>query len=338
MTAGIYNMQNDIFKLDGGKVLVIGDIMLDTYYEGDAYRISPEAPVPVIKIEKKRNMLGGAGNVARNITSLGSNCSIIALTGNDYHAKIISSLLEEANAHTVLLKDDERPTTVKSRIFARNQQMIRYDEEVVNPVSAQIKEKLKQKIAEYIDSYEVILLSDYGKGFLYRELIEDIYDIAEQKHCRKPKIYIDPKPQNKAFYQNSYLLTPNHKESEELAGISMHTNEEIKAAAEKILQSLKAENVLITLGAEGMAYFNRNLPQAYHIKSSAKQVYDVTGAGDTVIAVMAVCESIGLDKEEACKIATLAAGIVVEKVGSATVTQEELIQAHRIKKIETEIW
>lgn len=331
-------MQNDIFKLESGKVLVIGDIMLDTYYEGDAYRISPEAPVPVIKIEKKRNMLGGAGNVARNITALGGDCTIISLTGNDYHAKIIGSLLQEAYVHTCLLEDNERPTTVKSRILARNQQMLRYDEEVVKPLSESIKEKLKQKIAEYITSYEVILLSDYGKGFLYQEIIEDIYAIAEQKHCRKPKIYIDPKPQNKTFYQNSYLLTPNHKESEELAGISMRTNDEIKKAAEKILGDLNAENVLITLGAEGMAYFNRNLPKAYHIKSSAKQVYDVTGAGDTVIAVMAVSESIGLSKEQACNIATLAAGIVVEKVGSATVTQEELIQAYRTKKIETENW
>lgn len=331
-------MQNDIFKLETGKVLVIGDIMLDTYYEGDAYRISPEAPVPVVKIEKKSNMLGGAGNVARNITSLGSDCTIISVVGNDYHAVIIDKLLQETNVHAVLLADDERPTTVKSRIFARNQQMLRYDEEVVKAITNPIKNQLKQKLVEYIGSYEVIILSDYGKGFLYQELIEDIYAIAERKHCKRPKIYVDPKPQNKAFYQNSYLLTPNHKESEELAGFPMHSKEEIQAVAAKIMQDLNAENVLITLGAEGMAYFNKNLPTAYHIKSSAKQVFDVSGAGDTVIAAMAVCESIGLSKEKACNIATLAAGIVVEKVGSATVTQEELIQAARTKKIVTETW
>lgn len=331
-------MQNDIFKLESGKVLVIGDVMLDTYYEGDAYRISPEAPVPVVKIERKRNMLGGAGNVARNITALGSDCTIISVVGSDYHAKIIDSLLQEANVHSVLLEDEERPTTVKSRIFARNQQMIRYDEEVIKPISTSVKDKLKQNIAENIGNYEVILLSDYGKGLLYQELIEDIYTIARQKNYQKPKIFIDPKPQNKAFYKNSWLLTPNHKESEELSGMHMHTKEEIKNTAEKILQDLNAENVLVTLGAEGMAYFNKNLPNAYHIKSSAKQVFDVTGAGDTVIAAMAVCESIGLNKEKACNIATLAAGIVVEKVGSATVTQEELIQALRTTNIVTEIW
>lgn len=331
-------MQNDIFKLEAGKVLVIGDIMLDTYYEGDASRISPEAPVPVVKIERKRNMLGGAGNVARNITSLGSDCTIITLVGADYHGKIIENLLQEANVYPVLLEDEERPTTVKSRIFARNQQMIRYDEETIKAIPEPIKNTLRQKIAEHIQNCNVIILSDYGKGFLYQELIQDIYTLAEQKKCPKPKIFIDPKPQNKAFYKNSYLLTPNHKESEELAGLSMQTKEEIMACAEKILQDLNAENVLITLGAEGMAYFSKDMPTAYHIKSSAKQVFDVTGAGDTVIAAMAVCESIGLDKEKACKIATLSAGIVVEKVGSATVTQEELIQALRTKTIVTEQW
>ncbi len=331
-------MQNDIFKLENGKVLVIGDIMLDTYYEGDAYRISPEAPVPVVKIEKKRNMLGGAGNVARNITALGSVCTIISVVGNDYHAKIINNLLHEANVHTILLEDGERPTTVKSRIFARSQQMLRYDEEIVKAISADIKERLLQNIEEQIAEYKVILLSDYGKGFLYQELIADIYALAEKKHCPKPKIFIDPKPQNKSFYKNAFLLTPNHKESEELAEIAMHTPAEIKAAAHKILQDLHAENVLVTLGAEGMAYFGKNLPYAYHIKSAAKQVFDVTGAGDTVIAAMAVCESIGLNYEKACNLATLAAGVVVEKVGSATVTQEELIQALRTKKIETEKW
>ena len=322
-------MQNDIFKLENGKVLVIGDIMLDTYYEGDAYRISPEAPVPVVKIEKKRNMLGGAGNVARNITALGSVCTIISVVGNDYHAKIINNLLHEANVHTILLEDGERPTTVKSRIFARSQQMLRYDEEIVKAISADIKERLLQNIEEQIAEYKVILLSDYGKGFLYQELIADIYALAEKKHCPKPKIFIDPKPQNKSFYKNAFLLTPNHKESEELAEIAMHTPAEM---------NLHAENVLVTLGAEGMAYFGKNLPYAYHIKSAAKQVFDVTGAGDTVIAAMAVCESIGLNYEKACNLATLAAGVVVEKVGSATVTQEELIQALRTKKIETEKW
>lgn len=331
-------MQNDIFKLEKGKVLVIGDIMLDTYYEGDAYRISPEAPVPVVKIEKKRNMLGGAGNVARNITALGSSCTIISVVGSDYHAKIIDNLIHEANVEPILLEDNERPTTVKSRIFARNQQMIRYDEEVAKAICTEVKERLLQSLADHIADYGVILLSDYGKGFLYKELIADIYALAEKKHCQKPKIFIDPKPQNKAFYKNAFLLTPNHKESEELAGLFMHSKEEIKAAAQKILTDLQAENVLITLGAEGMAYFRKDLPAAYHIKSAAKQVFDVTGAGDTVIATMAVCESIGLPYEKACNLATLAAGIVVEKVGSATVTQEELIQSLRTTKIETEQW
>lgn len=331
-------MIDDILKLDAAKVLVIGDIMLDAYYEGDASRISPEAPVPVVKIERKRNILGGAGNVARNISSLGGKCTLIAMVGCDFSANIIKELLHEENIEFSLIEDNKRPTTVKSRIFARNQQMIRYDEEVDTQISEYNKDKLKSLLMQNLPDFEVIVLSDYGKGLLYEDLIEDIYQSCKELKLNKPKIFIDPKPQNKTFYKNSYLLTPNQKETEALANAKIKTRAEIQNAAHIILEELKAENILITLGADGMAYFSKNNRHAYHIKSSAKQVFDVTGAGDTVIAAIAACESIKMSKEKACNIATLAAGLVVEKVGSATVTQEELIQAASFTEIEAEIW
>lgn len=331
-------MLNDIFKLDAGKVLVIGDIMLDAYYEGDADRISPEAPVPVVKIERKRNILGGAGNVARNITALGGKCTLLSMVGRDFSAQIIKDLLHKENIEHCLIEDSKRPTTVKSRIFARNQQMLRYDEEVDSPLPESCKEQLKNILMEYLTDCKVIVLSDYGKGFIYADLIADIENMAKKMNISKPKIFIDPKPQNKACYGNAFLLTPNHRETEALAGMTMNSNEEIKKAAQKILKDLNAENILVTLGAQGMTYFSKYSASAFHIKSSAKQVFDVTGAGDTVIAAMALCESVNLPQETACSIATMAAGIVVEKVGSATVTQEELIQAAEHIKTETEIW
>lgn len=331
-------MMQEILQLDKAKVLVIGDIMLDAYYEGDASRISPEAPVPVVKIERKRNILGGAGNVARNIAALGGSCTLLSMIGTDFYGDIIKKLLEEAGIAYHLIEDKNRPTTVKSRIFARNQQMIRYDEEVDTPICTKNIQILQEKLKELLKDFEVILLSDYGKGFLYKELIENIYQAAAELGIAKPKIFIDPKPQNKTFYNNAFLLTPNHKETEALAGMSIRNREDTRKAAHAVLEELNAENILVTLGAEGMAYFSKNERYAYHIKSSAKQVFDVTGAGDTVIAAMAACESIGLSKAAACNIATLAAGLVVEKVGSATVTQEELIQAAKITYIDSENW
>ncbi len=331
-------MKNAILQLDNAKVLVIGDIMLDAYYEGDATRISPEAPVPVVKIERKRNILGGAGNVARNINALGGKCAIISVVGEDYTATILENLLQQEKIETYLIPDKTRPSTVKSRVFARNQQIIRYDEEIDLPINNTIKQNLLENISYCLKNYPVIVLSDYGKGLLHQELIENIYTIAKKQNLPKPKIFIDPKPQNKAFYHNAFLLTPNHKESAELANTKLKTKEEIIQQGHKLVKDLKSDYLLITLGADGMALFQKNTKEIYHVKSSAKQVFDVTGAGDTVIATLASCLSINLPTKQACDIATLAAGIVVEKVGSATASQEELIQASLTTNIISETW
>ena len=181
----------------------------------------------------------------------------MSVVGNDYHAQTIKNLLKNEHVNFELIQDSQRPTTVKSRIFARNQQIIRYDEEMIKPVSKTIRAALKHNLEKYLEQHNAVILSDYGKGLLYQNLIEDIYETAKKMKCAAPKIFIDPKPQNKSFYKNAFLLTPNAKETQELAGVCMKTSKEIKKTAKMLLKELKAENLLITLGAEGMVYFSK---------------------------------------------------------------------------------
>lgn len=329
-------MKKHIASLNKARVLVIGDIMLDTYYEGDATRISPEAPVPVVKISKTRHILGGAGNVVNNIKSLGGHCAIISIIGKDWAGKRIKNILKENQIDTLLIESDERQTTIKSRIFARNQQMIRFDEENDCHTYQHEKQQIMNYIEKCIHQYSTIIISDYGKGFMYQELIYSIIDLAKKNNIEKPKIIIDPKPQNKSMYKNAFLLTPNTKEASELAQQSINSKEEIIQAATKLKNEFQADNILITLGEDGMLLLNNK--NVLHIKSTAKQVFDVTGAGDTVIATLASAIALNIDIEIACEMATLAAGIVVEKVGSATANQEELIKTIEHTEIYIDNW
>ncbi len=329
-------MKDTLQNLEKAHILVIGDIMLDTYYEGDAQRISPEAPVPVVKIEKTRYLLGGAGNVARNICALGGSSKIISIIGNDFAGNKINTLLKDAGVHSDLISSEMRPSTIKSRIFARNQQMIRFDEELDTEISENEKNELRLKIKNSLQEKNIIILSDYGKGLLYKNLINEIYEMAKDKKVEKPLILVDPKPINKSYYKDAFLLTPNTKESSELVQMKMNTKEEIIEAGKELKKQLNLDNLLVTLGAQGMALFcEKNI---YHIKSTAKQVFDVTGAGDTVIATLATCLAVNSNIEKACHMATLAAGIVVEKVGSATANTKELNDAIINTTISTEKW
>ncbi len=327
----------DIYKqIAKSKVLVIGDSMLDTYYEGDAERISPEAPVPVIRVASTKYLLGGAANVARNISSLGGNAKLISLVGKDFAAKKIRELLIKSNIEISLIESQHRPSTVKSRIFARNQQVLRFDEELCLEIQKSEKKQVLAEIEQNLEENTTIILSDYGKGLIYKNLINDIYLLANAKKIEKPKILIDPKPNNKKFYSNAFILTPNTKETEELSGIKIKNNADVVRAGKSLISKLRAENLLITLGAKGMALFVGN--EIIHIKSTAKQVYDVTGAGDTVIATIASCINVNCDLKTACKIATVAAGIVVEKVGSATASIKEIIEANDEINLSVEVW
>ena len=310
-----------ISSLTGKRVLVIGDVMLDTYLIGDAQRISPEAPVPVVKVEEEKHLLGGAGNVARNIASLGGVVTLIALCGQDADGELLKNMLESSGVRPHLVSCPGRPTTIKIRVLARNQQMIRLDKEDSSPISSDIREAIRKKLIELVPDFDVVIVSDYGKGIVDIHLLEDIRAASTKGDLLK--ILVDPKPQNKDCYHGAYLLTPNTKETSEAARMPVGTREEILAAGRVLLQELEAKHVLTTLGADGMALFE-NREKVWHVATSARQVFDVTGAGDTVIATTALALAAGFSLPSACVLANYAAGIVVGKVGAATASLEEL--------------
>ncbi len=310
--------------LSQGNVLVIGDVMIDTYLIGDSTRISPEAPVPVVKIEETRNLLGGAGNVARAITNLGGKATIIGLVGDDIHAKEMHKLFMQDAVHTHLLSSPSRNTTVKTRVLARKQQMLRMDTETCLPLTEEEHKEVYRILEKELEKHDVVIISDYAKGFVTKGLTDFLRAYAKKNtHL---KIIADPKPENKYLYKDFYLLTPNLKETSELANSTLHSLESVATAAKALRAELGLNFLLTTLGSDGMALISEN-DEIIHIPTSARQVFDVTGAGDTVIASIALALSVGFSELEACLLANCAAGIVVAKVGSATASQEEIIAA-----------
>ncbi|WP_457572626.1 D-glycero-beta-D-manno-heptose-7-phosphate kinase [Desulfovulcanus sp.] len=306
---------SDLKKINGQEIIVIGDIMLDHYQWGDVERISPEAPVPVVSVYKDTYLLGGAGNVARNIKSLGGEPILVALIGRDQYGEKIKDLLQREKINYHLIESDNRPTTIKTRVIAHNQQIVRIDQEKCLKLSNAEEEKLDH-ILKKISPLEYVLVSDYGKGLIGHEIFERL---------KNYKILLDPKSQNFNIYDEIFIMTPNKKETEENANLSIKTTEDIIEAGKRLLGEKKLKNLLVTLGPEGMALFRAD-GSIFHIPTCAQKVYDVTGAGDTVIAVLALCLTCGIDLLNACCLANYAAGIVVGQVGTATTTQQELVQ------------
>lgn len=308
------------------KVLIVGDIMLDAYMFGDAHRISPEAPVPVVRIDSEQNLLGGAGNVARNIKSLGAEPMLISLTGNDRNANELEQLsLNEAINH-VFLRLDNRKTTTKTRVIARQQQMLRIDHEQCSPLTDNELSNFLLLLEKYLPLYDVLILSDYGKGLISQKMIAGLKTLQKHHGLDNLKILVDPKSPNFNLYDSMYIMTPNTKETGEAAGMSVQSRAEIIQAGKIILDRYKCQNLLSTLGPDGMALFESK-NKVWHIPTMAKSVYDVTGAGDTVIAVLALCLAAEIPLLESCLLANSAAGIVVGKVGAAIVSRQELINS-----------
>ncbi len=321
-------LENSVKKLSEGKVFIIGDLMLDTYLIGDSSRISPEAPVPVVKIDETKQVLGGAGNVARSIVSLGGEAHISGIVGKDYQATEMQELFEADSVQTKLYPSARHTTTVKMRVLARGQQMLRMDKEHISPLEKEDLDNFLALLELSLADYEYVIVSDYAKGVVTKELMAFLTSYIN-KEGKKLKIFADPKPENKELYKNLFLLTPNAKESAELSHKSMQTLDEIKIAGKSLKEELKLDNLLTTLGAQGMALFSSS-DTIWHIPTKARQVFDVTGAGDTVIASLALALSANIPLLEACILSNYAAGVVVAKVGSATVNQEEMLAA--IKK------
>ncbi len=300
-------------KLAQVRLLVVGDVMLDRYWFGDVSRISPEAPVPVVKIERQEERLGGAANVARNATALGAVTSLLSVVGNDDAGRSLARLLEEGQIDAGLHIDTEIDTIVKLRVIGRQQQLLRIDFET--PPSHEI---LQAKLADFerrVNDADVVILSDYGKGGLTH--ITDMIRIA--RAADKP-VLVDPKGDDWAKYSGATVITPNRSELKQVVG-SWKSDEELAAKARKLRADLGLEALLVTRSEEGMTLF---ADDTYHQAAQAREVFDVSGAGDTVIATLAVMLAAGAEWAEAIRVANLAAGIVVGKLGTAVVSRKEL--------------
>ncbi|WP_071058564.1 D-glycero-beta-D-manno-heptose-7-phosphate kinase [Pelistega sp. MC2] len=298
------------------KILVIGDLMLDRYWFGEVDRISPEAPVPVVHVAKKEDRLGGAANVARNICALGAKATLLGIVGADEAGAKIRLLCEEADIDAHLVIDTTIDTTLKMRVLGRQQQLLRIDFEY--PPTEEALTKVDTELAHLIDRHDVLVLSDYNKGVLSR--VQAMIAYAREKG--KP-ILVDPKGTNYLRYKGASLVTPNRSEMMQATGGAWHSEEELSDRAQQMLESLNLEALLVTRSEQGMTLFTPK--ERYHVDAQAQEVYDVSGAGDTVLATIAVTRAVGMPWAQAIEWANKAGGIVVGKLGTSIVTAEELL-------------
>ncbi|MCT7508664.1 D-glycero-beta-D-manno-heptose-7-phosphate kinase [Aliarcobacter cryaerophilus] len=302
-------------------ILVIGDLMIDHYLWGSCDRISPEAPVQVVNVKKESSVLGGAGNVINNLVTLGSVVDVISVIGNDSVANELKSLLEKIDVPTSnLVVENNRKTSKKSRLIASQQQVLRYDMESIDDINENSHKQIIQTLEKNINKYSSIILSDYGKGVLTTNLTKEIIKIANKNSI---KVLVDPKGKDYSKYKGSYTLTPNKKEAMEATNIDIKDESSLIEALKSLKTQCELEVSLITLSEQGIAIFDDELT----IKPTvAREVYDVTGAGDTVIASIAFALGNNLDIKDAIYFANLAAGVVVGKIGSATTTLDEIYE------------
>jgi len=302
-------------------ILVIGDLMIDHYLWGKCERISPEAPVQVVAIEKETAVLGGAGNVINNLSALGTNVSVLSVIGHDTNAKELKEMFKKIDVNIEnLVVEKGRNTSKKSRIIASQQQVVRYDKESTNDITEQSQQQIVKNFKASINSYDVVLLSDYGKGVLTTTLTRQLIDIA---NAHAKRVLVDPKGEDYTKYSGAYLLTPNKKEAIEASKINIKDEATLLEAITKLKRQCALDVGLITLSEDGIAIYDDEL--RVH-PTVAREVYDVTGAGDTVIASLGFALSSGYDIDKAVKFANLAAGVVVGKIGSATATLNEIIE------------
>ena len=302
-------------------ILVIGDLMIDHYLWGSCDRISPEAPVQVVNVKKENSVLGGAGNVINNLVSLGSSVEVISVIGDDSVANELKTLLSNIGvSFDNLVVEKGRKTSKKSRLMASNQQVLRYDSESVDEISKNSSNKILEILEKNIKNYSAIILSDYKKGVLTTTLTQDIIKLANR---HKIKVLADPKGKDFSKYKGAYTLTPNKKEAMEATNIDIKDEKSLVEALKSLKQNCNLEVSLITLSEQGIAIFDDEL---FTSPTAAREVFDVTGAGDTVIASITFALSCGVDIKKALYFANLAAGVVVGKIGSATATLDEIYE------------
>jgi len=304
------------------RVAVVGDAMLDVYLRGDVERISPEAPVPVLRVRERRHALGGAGNVAQNVRAVGAVCDLVAAIGDDPGGRQLCAMLSSMGAPLTSLVTVDRPTTTKTRIVARSQQVVRVDEEEDADLVGDEVERLLVSVRDAVAEADALILEDYNKGVLVRRVIEAAMLAARTKGI---PIVVDPKYRNFFLYRGATIFKPNRRELEAALGAAVDLDH--PKALPSTLDRLGVEHLLLTLGERGMVLLS-NDGHVKHVPTVAREVYDVVGAGDTVTAYLALALAAGSTPTEAAIIANFAAGVEVGKLGAATVSPDEVIQAY----------
>lgn len=315
------HLQPELEKLHGHRILCVGDVMLDRFIYGQVERISPEAPIPVLRIGRESMALGGSGNVVRNIVSLGGQVDMIGVVGHDQAGY---SLAEQISALpqvvSYMITDDTRPTTIKTRFVADGQQLLRADREISANLSEDIEDQTLLRLRNAIDGCEVVILSDYAKGVLTNTVLGEAIRLGHEK--KKP-VLIDPKGRDFSRYRGAFMLTPNRKELQESTGLTIKTVADAERAARLLIEACNLHAVLAKLGSDGVCLVCRDEP-AQHFQATAREVYDVSGAGDTVVATMALAMAGGLSLPDAAALSNIAGSTVVGKIGTATVGIEDL--------------
>lgn len=321
------NIEQIISDFKKQKVLVIGDLMLDQWVWGKVHRISPEAPIPIVDVERYTFTPGGAANVVTNLSELGARSSLSGIIGRDSTGKMLKRLLRDKGIFTRGIFDDEdRPTILKTRIVAHSQQLVRVDLEKKSALNDNLKNKIINFFKEEIPFHNSIIISDYNKGFIDSQIVENIVEIANKLSI---KIVCGPKPENIDAFKGVYCITMNKKEAGGATGISITNNDSLCDAGRNLLKRLGSEAVIITRGEEGLSLFTKD-GSVFHLEACASQVFDVSGAGDTVLSVIALCLNAGADPYYAALLANHAAAVVVRKIGTATLTNNELIETLKI--------
>lgn len=318
-------MEQATLSFEKTRVLIVGDIMLDRYIWGKVQRISPEAPVPVVKKQRVTETLGGAGNVANNLAGLGCQVKVVGVCGQDQRAAVLKTLLDKKGVQDGMVKDSRRPTITKTRIMAHKQQMMRLDEEDAQALSADLIAHIKSRVAREIGHCQVLIISDYGKGlFESAQVVQEMIALAREHQI---PVLVDPKGGHWERYRGATCVTPNTAELETVAGVSLASDESLLiASAQEIRTRLDFEWLLVTRGGAGMCLVGAQ-GKPVLISAQARDVYDVSGAGDTVIATMAAVLATGTDFGRAAEVANVAAGIVVGKLGTQPILASELSTA-----------
>lgn len=314
-------LQAYLQKFSQARILVLGDLIIDHYIWGKVHRVSPEAPVPVVHVQSETFRLGGAANVFHNILTLGGQVELCGVIGADQDGKELLQQIKKTKAVTTgIFVDGSRPTIKKSRVVAHNQQIVRYDVEQSHPISASVERKILKYITGRLPNLSGIVISDYAKGMITAGMVEHIRSAAS-RHC--VPIIVDPKVEHMAYYSGVTVVTPNHWEARQATGFLPTQEVSINQVGFSLRDRLQCQAVIITRGEEGMSIF-QDQGRTWTIPAVAKQVYDVTGAGDTVVSTLALAMSVGASLPEAALLANHAAGIVVGMLGTATVSRQQL--------------